>query len=219
MQDNIIDSFQEIDVVRLLKFIRQEEENEHIAQLCADVSSEFARISRYVGKVGFALSEEWKVASRKEKSADHLVLIIKEHKTRLMALHIRSTGDHDNQGVDVSQNILRHRESEPVSFALPEQFVEAKNYILAEIFSAFPKDRLEVKFGKGKDSETVPLFEEVVENADAPDVPEGYIGDKYHVLGLFPEPGLKETPEQIRARTDAAQRQSEQAYRTALQYQ
>lgn len=159
MRDKIIKPLQEIEVVRLLKYIRHEEENEHIAQLCADISSEFAHIARFVSPVGFSLSEEWKAASGKNKDSEHLVLTVKEYKTRLMALHIRSTGDHDNQGVDVSQNILRRRESNLVHFSLPSEFVSAKNHILAQLFSAFPSDRLLVK---GDAGEMVPLFEEVV---------------------------------------------------------
>ena len=156
MQDTIIEPLRDIDVVRLLKFIRREEDNEHIAQLCADVSSEFAHIARYVGKVGFALSEEWKAAADKDKNAEHLVLSVKEYKTRLKAIHVRATGDHDNQGVDISQNIMKRRESKPVHFSLPEQFTEAKNYILAELFCTFPEGSL---VAMKTSAEIIPLFE------------------------------------------------------------
>jgi hypothetical protein len=92
MKDNVVVPLQEVGVARLVKFIREQEENEHFALLCADISSEFARIARYVSKVGFILSDEW-------KSADHLVLNVREHNSRLLAVHIRANGNPEDQCV------------------------------------------------------------------------------------------------------------------------
>lgn len=149
MQNTVIQPLQEIEIARLLRYIRREEEQEYSAQLCADVSSEFSRIARHVAKVGFSLSDEW-------KSAEHLVLTVKEYKTRLAAIHIRVTGDTDNQGVDVSQTILRRRETKPVSFSLPSQFHDAKGFILAQLLDVFPEGSL---IAMKTSAEIIPLFE------------------------------------------------------------
>ncbi len=148
----------------IVAFFR-EEENGHITQLFADISSDFARIARYMTKVGFSLTDEW-------KSADHLVLNVREYKTRMLAIHIRATGSHDNQSVDVSHTFLRRRETKPVSFSLPDEFAEAKFHVLAELFSAFPTDRLLVKAENG---EVRSMFMTEADRPPAPTWDEGVI--------------------------------------------
>lgn len=142
----------DLEVKRLIRYIRREEENEYIAQLWADLSSESARIARYVAKVGFSLREEW-------KSAAHLVLVVGEYKSRLAAIHIRDNSENDTQKVDVSLARGRRREEEPVSFSLPHEFHVAKDHVLAELFGIFPLDRLVALKTR---AEVIPLFEPVV---------------------------------------------------------
>jgi|GEM_PF-7038842 len=153
MTEIVTEPLPEIEVTRLLKFIRQEEDNEHTANLFASICADFMRIARHVAKVGFSLSDEW-------RSADHLVLAIKEHKTRIFALHIRSAGTEDNQSVEVSHVVLRRKESAPKPFFLPEQFEIATTHIIGELFAALPQDRL-VAIKNRK--EIIPLFEPVVD--------------------------------------------------------
>ena len=153
-----LDKLQDSEVAKLLRFIRREEDSEHIAQLCAEISSEFARIARHVSRVGLSLSDEW-------KNANHMVLTVREHKTRLAAIHIRATGDDDHQGVNVSQTILRRRESAPVSFSLPRQFEASKDHVLTQLFDILPKDRL---VALKTSAEIIPLFEALTVAAPMP---------------------------------------------------
>lgn len=168
MKDNVVVPLREVEVKRLLRFIRREEENGHITQLFADISSDFARIARYMTKVGFSLTDEW-------KSADHLVLNVREYKTRLLAIHIRAAGDHDNQSVDVSQAVLRRRETKPVSFSLPDEFADAKNHIMAELFAAFPENRLMIKVSP---TDIAPMFETEADRPLPPTSDEGVIKER-----------------------------------------
>jgi hypothetical protein len=168
MQDKVIVPLREVEVARLVKFIRREEDNEHVAQLYADISSEFSRIARHMGKVGFILSDEW-------KSSDHLVLSVKEYKARLLAINIRATGNPDNQSVDVSHSVLRRRETKPVSFSLPDQFAEAKAQVMSDLFEAFPQNRLMVKVSP---TESAPMFENPADKPLLPTWDEGVMKDR-----------------------------------------
>lgn len=140
----------ELEVARLLKHIRGEEDKEHIADFCADISAEFARIARYVGKVGFSLSEKW-------KSADHMVLAVKDYRDPLLAIHIRSSDANDQQTIDISYTMKRKRtEVGKERFYLPYQFQDAKNHLMGQLFAAFPHGALIAPEAK---DEEIPMFE------------------------------------------------------------
>lgn len=152
MQDKIIELPHEAEVRTLIEFIRKQQENEHFADLCADICSEFARVARCVGKVGYLLSDEW-------KSADHMVLSVAEYKAHLLAIHIRLAGNHDNQAVAVSQTSpYQNIEATQVQFPLPQESVQAREYIMRKVFEAFSPQRLLLSFA----GEKIPLFEDDV---------------------------------------------------------
>lgn len=157
MTDNTTNSSLDLEVASLIRHIRSEDDCGHIALFCADISSKFAEIARHVGKVGFSLSDEW-------RSAHHMVLSVREGKHRLLAIHIRNSGDHDNQTVNVSDVAINEMETEPVLFSLPEDFSDAKAHVLGRLFAAFPRDKLVLPIEAGP---PIPLFVPVVANKEA----------------------------------------------------
>ena len=147
MQNEPFHQLSDTQIGELLELIRQVKDKEHIAQLYAEICYESALVARHVSKIGFSLSEAW-------KTANDLEIVINEATTSLLSLRICGDGDEDHQAVAVSSRFPAKGldETETTVFMLPEQSTDAKNYIMGQLFKAFPADRLVTLFGQFADT-------------------------------------------------------------------